>query len=243
MRDLDPDRKNGRASLYATVTADLVESRRLGNRADAQDKLGRLVRSLNARFKRSLAAPFMVTLGDEIQGLLHDLEQAPRVVSSIHAIFHPSEISVGIGIGQIATKLSQRVTEMDGPAFVNARGAIGAAKKERLEVVVRTSDGFADGVLNAVYLLLGGVEAGWTKPQWERFNLYKELGKVEKVAARLGISKQSVSKSLRNTLWSRVLTVESHLPEIFASLGESLGKGPAAESRGAVGARPKLSPL
>jgi len=53
MRDLDPDRKNGRASLYATVTADLVESRRLGNRADAQDKLGRLVRSLNARFKQA----------------------------------------------------------------------------------------------------------------------------------------------------------------------------------------------
>jgi len=238
MRDVDSNRKGGRASLYATVTADLVESRRLGNRADAQEKIGQLVQSLNARFKNSLAAPFMVTLGDEIQGLLHDLEQVPRVVSSIHAIFHPSEISVGIGIGQIATKLSGRVTEMDGPAFINARGAIETAKNEGVEVVVRTSDGLADGILNAVYVLLGGIEAGWTKPQWARFNLYKELGKVEKVAERLGVSKQSVSKSLRNTLWSRVLTVESRLPEIFSSVGESLGGGPAAESRGAAGAPP-----
>jgi len=166
----------------------------------------------------------MVTLGDEIQGLLQDVAAAPGAVSKIHTVFHPSEISVGIGTGPIATKVSRRVTEMDGPAFAGSRAAVEAAKKDGVEVVVRTGDPFADATLNALYLLLGGIKAGWTRPQWERFNLYAELRTVDKVAQRLGVSKQSVSKSLRNTLWTRVLRVEEQLPEVFSTLHESRGK-------------------
>jgi len=204
--------------LYGVVTADLVESRQLMNRAGAQDDLVRLISKLNTKFSDKLAAQFMVTLGDEIQGLLNDLSSIPVVVGTIHTAFHPSEISVGIGVGAVTTRLVRRVTEMDGPAFVNSRSAVVTAKKEELEVVVLSGDHLIDGILNAMYTLLGGIKVGWTRTQWERFNLYLELGKVEEVAKRLGVAKQSVSKSLRNTLWTRVLRVEKRLPEIFAAL-------------------------
>jgi hypothetical protein len=51
-----------------------------------------------------------------------------------------------------------------------------------------------------------------------RANLYRRLGKIEKVAKHLGVSKQSVSKSLKNTLVMRVHEVEDSLPELFAEV-------------------------
>lgn len=204
--------------VYGVITADLVESRRLTNRALVQRRLLSLIHSLNSEFRRGLVGPFMVTLGDEIQGMLKDLSDLPNAVIRVHEVFHSREITVGVGIGNIATPVAKRVTEMDGPAFVNSRIAVELAKKEGLEVVVRSGIGRVDDTLNAVYGLLGGIQAGWTDAQWERFNLYRRLGTIDRVARKLKVSKQSISKSLRNTLWYRILDVEERLPSMFGEL-------------------------
>lgn len=204
--------------VYGVITADLVESRRLTDRALVQRRLLNLIHSLNLGFRRGLVGPFMVTLGDEIQGMLKDLSAVPNAVTRIHEVFHPREITVGVGIGALATPLAKRVTEMDGPAFVNSRIAVELAKKEGLEVVVRSGVGRIDDTLNAVYGLLGGIQVGWTDAQWERFNLYRRLGTIDRVAKKLKVSKQSISKSLRNTLWHRILDIEERLPSMFGEL-------------------------
>jgi predicted DNA-binding protein YlxM (UPF0122 family) len=160
----------------------------------------------------------MVTLGDEIQGMLQDLSAIPAAVTRIHEVFHPREITVGIGIGPAATRLAERVTEMDGPVFVNSRIALESGKKGKLEVVVRSGVDRVDDPLNALYVLLGGIKLGWTDAQWERFNLYRRLGTLDEVARRLKVSKQAISKSLRNTLWSRVIAVEERLPLLFREI-------------------------
>src|SRR5438552_14233807 len=57
---------------YAVVTADLVMSRGLADRRGTPRRLVQLVDTLNTEFGKDLAAPFMITLGDEIQGLLRE---------------------------------------------------------------------------------------------------------------------------------------------------------------------------
>jgi len=150
--------------------------------------------------------------------MLKDLSAVPDAVTRVHEVFHPREITIGVGIGTLATPLAKRVTEMDGPAFVNSRIAVELAKKEGLEVVVRSGVGRVDDTLNAIYSLLGGIQVGWTDAQWERFNLYRRLGTIDRVAKKLKVSKQSISKSLRNTLWHRILDIEERLPSVFGEL-------------------------
>jgi len=89
MKRLESSSTPRRAQVYGVITADLVESRRLTNRALVQRQLLNLVRSLNAEFRRGLVGPFMVTLGDEIQGMLKDLSDVPNAVMRIHEVFHP----------------------------------------------------------------------------------------------------------------------------------------------------------
>lgn len=218
MRKGAQSERASRRRVYGVITADLVRSRRIGNRARAQDRLFRVNRSLNAAFKNELIAPFMVTLGDEVQGVIKGFSEAGAVVLDIHRFFHPKEVTVGIGLGEITTRVSRKVTEMDGPAFVNSREAVEAAKKDNQEVMVRTGREEVDTILNSIYALLGGIKAGWTEKQWQRINLYRQLETVERVGRRLGVSKQAISGSIRNTLWHRVLSVEAEMPRIYEVL-------------------------
>lgn len=211
----------GAASLehwYAVVTADLVMSRGLTDRRGTQRKLVQLVETLNAEFGKDLAAPFMITLGDEIQGLLREPARFPPVISTIHSVFRPESITVGVGLGGVATELTQRVTEMDGPAFVSARKAVETGKSKKLEVVVASDSPQVDTILNTIYGFIGGVQSRWKQKQWERVNLYRKYRSMEKVAGDAGVTKQAISLDLRFTLWDRVLATEERLPEIVAFL-------------------------
>lgn len=203
---------------WAVVTADLVLSRRLPDRRGAQRKLLDLVQQLNAEFVHDLAAPFMVTLGDEIQGLVRNIPAFPPVVSKIHTVFRPETVTIGVGIGAVTTEVSSRVTEMDGPAFVNARTAVDSAKGKKQEVLVMSGDERVDTILNTLYSFIGGVQSRWTKKQWERVSLYKQHKVLERVAKAAGVSKQAVSADLRHTLWDRVLAAEARLPAMLTFL-------------------------
>ncbi|MDR7400641.1 MAG: SatD family protein [Armatimonadota bacterium] len=223
-------REHPSGDLYAVVTADLVVSRDLPDRREWQGRLRDLVDRLNTWHQSDLAAPFMITLGDEIQGLIRDPRRFPPVVATVHSTIRPDRITVGVGIGPIATAPAVRVTEMDGPAFVRAREAVEFGKEAGREVVVVSGTPAADVVLNALYALLGGIQRRWTVKQWERVSLYRQHRSLEKVAQAVGVSKQAVSLGLRYTVWDRVLEVEQRLPEIVASL---LGlPGPAQASAG-----------
>ncbi len=226
---MTPGKSTGHVEItsYGVITADLVESSHLRDRTNAQKRLSRLVEVLNSRSAPSLAAKFMITLGDEIQGMFRQLSDIPRGVVNIHEEFRPQEIRVGIGIGRVTTPLSAKVTEMDGPVFVYARKAVEEAKKQTLEVVVRSRDERTDEILNAIYLLLEGIKARWTETQWHRVNLYRNLETFEGVARKLGVAKQSINKSLRNTLWHRILEVEATLPQAFSLLAASGNEGRA----------------
>ena len=203
---------------YAVVTADLVMSRGLADRRGTQRRLVQLVDTLNTEFGKDLAAPFMITLGDEIQGLLREPVRFPPVISTIHTAFRPDAITVGVGLGGVATELTTRVTEMDGPVFVSARRAVETGKSKKLEVVVVSGSDQVDAVLNTIYGFIGGVQSRWKLKQWERVNLYRKHRSLEKVAREAGVTKQAISLDLRFTLWDRVLVAEAQLPEIVAFL-------------------------
>src|SRR2546430_16420047 len=134
----------------------------------------------------------MTLLGEEIPGLLREPVRSAPVISPIHAAFRPDAITVGVGLGGVATALTTRVTEMDGPAFVSARQAVETGKSKKLEVVVVSGSDHVDEVLNTIYGFIGGVQSRWKLKQWERVNLYRKHRSLEKVAREAGVSHRTI---------------------------------------------------
>ena len=71
-----------------------------------------VLEEINNKYISDISAKFIITLGDEFQGLLGNGVNTMNIVSEIGRKMYPVKIRFGIGIGA------------DGPAYYKARDAI-----------------------------------------------------------------------------------------------------------------------
>lgn len=113
-------------SNYIAVIGDLVNSKKIPNRAVVQQQLEAILQEINEteHYRSSLRSKFTITLGDEFQGLLLNPAYLFEILIKIELALHPQEIRFGVGIGPILTDIGDYSIGADGPAFWQARAAI-----------------------------------------------------------------------------------------------------------------------
>jgi len=100
--------KLARASQrYVAFIADMVGSRRVAaaRRRVLQRQFAGLVAGLNRDYRKEIASRFVITLGDEFQGLLNSAARIPDLIWRLEQDFPQCEFRVGIGLGTLDTEL------------------------------------------------------------------------------------------------------------------------------------------
>lgn len=145
---------------------------------------------LNRLFAPALAEPFSVTPEGRLSGVLSDLAQTPLLLSVLRETVAPLAVRAGVGVGAGAPG-------RDGSdAYANARIALGLAARDRgLTRYVGAGDE-GDLLLTAVCRLVDPLLTARTPKQWQAIAAYRELGRQGAVAARLGVTRQSVGDRL-----------------------------------------------
>ena len=144
------------SNIYIAVIADAIDSRGLAPaaRTRLQADLQHALPQLNQRYRKALAARFDVTLGDELQCLLHDAGNLWEISHDIRYQFPAVDWVVACGRGPITTALSPGITapKVDGPCFHAARAALESAKRDRqvLTFAGRAPSGVRRVLLGAV---------------------------------------------------------------------------------------------
>ncbi len=107
---------------YIAIIGDIIKSKNIQNRYDTQEKLRSVLASINMEYSEDIASNFMITLGDEFQGLLKNGTNVIDVILKIEKNMYPVQFRFGIGIGEITTKIDRMMPlGADGPAYSNAR--------------------------------------------------------------------------------------------------------------------------
>lgn len=123
---------------YITLVFDIKKSKELDNRNEIQNILIKSLKKCNEEFKDIIAAPFLIIIGDEWQGLLKEGSDYNKIIDFFEKSL-PSNIEfyTGIGIGDITIhNYELTVNQLDGPAFHLARNAINYAKKKNYGIVL-----------------------------------------------------------------------------------------------------------
>lgn len=194
---------------YIVIIGDIINSRKIEKRGEVQERLKEILRDVNEKYNADIVAPFMITLGDEFQGLLHNGRNALKIVEELRSKLYPIRIRVGIGIGSVSTKLEQIETrEIDGPCYYSARNAIDYLKKNEnryhsdeaeTRIEIEDDSAGAANIMNTVFSLMSVIEKNWTERQRTiiyDFALHQDG--QEKCAARLEIAQSSVQRGLTN---------------------------------------------
>lgn len=204
---------------FVAVKVDLVHSRRLKNRRGVQENLLRAIRETNRRFASAIAADFVVTHGDECQGLLRE-SGTSHVFGMIELIIdrmHPVQARFGIGLGTLNTSLQEKAIGMDGPAWHNAKEALEGARRERVAARFRgfglpadshsnspaseDLDFLVDEYLSSLASLLLHVRSRWALDLREITELLEEGRTQAEIATSKGVSAAAVSKRLARAGW------------------------------------------
>lgn len=194
---------------YIAIIGDIKESKKIKDRKNVQDKMRSTLKKINEDYKEDISAKFMITLGDEFQGLLCKGENVFTIIEEIQRNMYPIEIRFGIGVGEILTDIdSEMAIGADGPGYYNARKAIDFLKQNEqknrtyisdVRIVIDEDKHSTAELLNTILSLLTAVKSNWTERQREIiWDLEKHKDSQEKSAERLGIVQSSVQRSLTN---------------------------------------------
>ena len=191
------------ATWYVALIGDAVASRRLSPRARSglQGALGNSLKEVNRRWRRSVAAGFAVTLGDQFQGLLTDPAPVWDISHWLRAALPQVDWVVAVGRGPIHTALGRIAPETDGPCFHRAREALDEAKRRRLVLAFAGFGAALDGLAEYYSALYWG----WT-PRQRRAACLLRVAPPAEVAASLEIGRSAVSHLVRRMSWRLVAT-------------------------------------
>jgi hypothetical protein len=206
------------SKTYCAFIGDMNKSRTLPNRGRVQQKFKKTIETLNKEFKSAIASKFVLTLGDEFQGLLKSPEESYRFGRRCQELMGAVAFSFGVGIGTLSTPLNARTAlGMDGEAFHRARAALQYSKKHKHHIWF-DFDNPAVGLVNA---LVGSLEKGWTllnpKQQMIAELMRKDQRQVV-VARKLKVTQQYISKALRTTTMNEMIDAETALQKFLGAL-------------------------
>lgn len=216
-----------KSANYIAVIGDLVASRSMSpeERQQVQERFQAALDEVNQHFSKEIAALFLITVGDEAQGLLKKIDRLYAILRQIQIKLFPAEIVFGVGVGTLTTEVGEFAIGADGPAFHRARQALTEAKSERKEygkAIVRdvkflSENPVLDPVVNALFLALAVLRRHWTEKQTRVLN-WLEQGKAQKeVSEMLEIALSNVNRTIESTNFREYEQVVEGLQAILSN--------------------------
>lgn len=170
-----------------------------------------LLASINEKYRGIIRSGFVVTTLSpedsqycEFQGLLfNDPEAFEKVLELVVELYTKVEgLCLGLGIGNIVTRIEDRAVGMDGSAFHRAREAVGNCFSEQLQLNIK----FFNNSLDYLYSLILGLFVefikGWSPRQALAVRLKQEGLTQNEIRERMNLSSRStVVEHLQKAGW------------------------------------------
>ena len=112
---------------YYAIIGDIKRSKKIENRCEIQEKLKKILDNVNSIYNNDISAKFLITLGDEFQGLLEITAPILEIIKYIQR-----EISTLIN--------HEAAIGADGPAFYAAREMIEFLREQEKKLKEQAAD-------------------------------------------------------------------------------------------------------
>lgn len=183
--------------MIAVIKGDIIASRRLNN----QEQWLQPLKTLLAKWGRT-PQEWELVWGDFFQIEISSPEEALLRALEIKAVIKKTgsiDVRMSIGIGE-KTYEGTRISESNGPAFVNAGERFETLKKEKINLVIQSPWPDVDKEINLYLKLAGTIMDKWSVSSAELMEivLKKPDATQKEIGEMLGIKQNSVSGR-----WSR----------------------------------------
>jgi len=219
-----------KGELYVALIGDIRASRKVERRSQTQMALHAVLEELNTAYRDSIASRFVITLGDEFQGLLSATDHVLDMIQLIQIRMYPIAIRFGIGIGELSTSIQHyNAMGTDGPAYHLGRSAIEELKANEKRKQARLANILVQApqcehsivqLINTALSLMYAIQCTWTSRQHDVVGrMLERKGTQTEVARQLGITQATVQKHLAEAHYYTYRSAQEVLDEAFRRVG------------------------
>ena len=216
---------------YIAIIGDMKASKKMDTRREIQVRLNAVLNQINEQYHADIAAKFIITLGDEIQGLLNRGSHLYEIIKYIQREMYPVKLRFGIGVGEINTAvISVAAIGADGPAYYAARESIEAVRAQEKKLKKQATDiklaqyeaeHFEITEINTMLTLLKIMEENWTdKQRYTIWDMEKIGGSQEECAERMKTSQSTVARRLADGNYLSYEKAKETISEALKRIGE-----------------------
>lgn len=199
---------------YGVITADIIRSKEIEDRNYFFEIFSEKISYVNKNFSHYMLVQFKIYRGDEFQGCVKEINKVPEFLSIIRENLFPLQFRAGIGIGAISTNIKKDIGKIDGEAFRLSSQALNIIKNEKERITyykIIPEYKHLEEIINNFYIFLDLNVINRTAKQWGAIKLYRDIKNLKKVAKKLNVTFQNVSKRLRAAHWSQYYQLERFL--------------------------------
>jgi hypothetical protein len=209
--------------LYIALIGDIVGSKNYKDdeRAEIQVRLENILDMINKDHHKFIAADFLLTLGDEFQGLLYPEAPVFNILSYVIEKLNPIQLRFGLGFGTINTSLKTEALGMDGPVFYCARRAMEKAKGRKGYSVVFETNLIERNDIDAINIILGmsAIVRNLWGPKYVEVTSLIRQGKTQKeVSKLLDVSQSNISQIINKAYLVEVKELEDMSSNFFYNI-------------------------
>ena len=120
-------------TLYAAIVGDIISSKKIPNRQEAQKELQSVLDETNSKYNEAITSKFTITRGNKFQGLIKEdfIHLIPEIIDRILFQFN-YPVRFGVALGTVEAEINpKQCIGMFGQAFTLAELAIEAAKQKK----------------------------------------------------------------------------------------------------------------
>ena len=216
-------------TVYIALIGDIKESRCLENRFEIQMKMKRILEKINKDYEKDISSKFLITLGDEFQGLLNNGNNLLKIIQDIQIMLHPVKLRFGIGVGEISTVINPEMAlGADGPGYYNARKAIEDLKYNEkrkkavladVRIEMNSNTSVQSMLINTIFELMKAIEIEWSERQREIiWDMIKHQDGQKNSAMRLGITQSAVQKALASARYYTYVKAIDNLEKVLGEI-------------------------
>ncbi len=217
---------------YIAIIGDIKDSKELENRSEVQQKLNCALKSINEAYSTEISSKFIITLGDEFQGLLKGYGHVLDIIKYIQRELYPVKLRFGAGLGEINTDIfHEAALGADGPAYYAARKMIEELREQEkslkkqaadIQIAMYNIEKFEVTEINTILLLMKIIEDGWSEKQrYTIWDMEQNGGSQEECAKRMGTTQSTVARRLAEGNYVSYIRVRKTVEEALKRLGEA----------------------
>jgi hypothetical protein len=193
--------------MTSVITGDVIKSGALSNPEVWLNPLKKAFKNIPVQEKY-----WEIYRGDSFQVEVKDISEAFIVSTYIKAsvkTIKGLDVRMAIGIGT-KTFEGKSITESNGQAYQFSGATLEQLKKEKTNLMIKTKDAWFDKEVNLYFRLAGIAMDNWTINSAESVKLFLETPNKtqEKVAKKLGISQDALSKRLKRAHFDKIIELD-----------------------------------